>query len=286
MSCQIIDGKAIAQRIRDEVKLKAEELKRRGITPGLAVVLVGDDPASHLYVGFKEKACREVGFYSEIIKLPAGAAEREVLAVVEELNSRPEIHGILVQLPLPKQVREEIIISSINPDKDVDGAHPLNMGCLFMGRPRVIPCTPYGCLKLIEAVGYDLSGKHAVVVGRSNIVGKPMASLLLSHNATVTVCHSRTKNLGTITRKADVLVVAAGKANFIRGEMIKPGALVLDVGINRFPGGKVVGDVDFSSASQVAGIMTPVPGGVGPMTVAMLMVNTLQAAERDYEDGC
>ncbi|MCR4442235.1 MAG: bifunctional methylenetetrahydrofolate dehydrogenase/methenyltetrahydrofolate cyclohydrolase FolD [Peptococcaceae bacterium] len=286
MSCQIIDGKAVAQKIREEIKKKTGELKKRGITPGLAVVLVGDDPASHIYVGLKEKACREVGFYSEIIKLPAGAAEEEVLKLVEELNKRPEIHGILVQLPLPKQVREEIIIPSVDPGKDVDGSHPFNMGRLFMGRPRVIPCTPYGCMKLIESAGYDLSGKHAVVVGRSNIVGKPMAALLLSRNATVTICHSHTRNLGTITREADVLVAAAGKANFIRGEMIKPGALVLDVGINRFPGGKVVGDVDFSSASRVAGMLTPVPGGVGPMTVAMLLMNTLKAVENNCEDVC
>jgi len=281
MSFQIIDGKSIAQSIREEIKIKTDMLKTRGVTPGLAVVLVGDDPSSQIYVGHKIKSCQEVGFYSEVVRLPATASEEEVLSVVSHLNERPDIHGFLVQLPLPPQIREEKVILSIDPKKDVDGFHPVNMGHLMIGRPRLIPCTPYGCMRLIETLNYDLAGKHAVVVGRSNIVGKPMAVLLLHKNATVTMCHSRTKNLAEITCQADVLVVAVGKPNFITGDMIKPGALVLDVGINRLPSGKVVGDVDFSSACKAAGLITPVPSGVGPMTIAMLLTNTLEAM--DYE---
>jgi len=247
------------------------------VAPGLAVILVGEDPASKVYVSHKEKACQEVGIKSEVLRLPATTSENELLQVVKELNLRKDIHGILVQLPLPSVIREEKVIAMISPHKDVDGFHPVNMGSLLIGRPRLIPCTPLGCLKLIQELGYDLSGKRAVVVGRSNIVGKPMAALLIHANATVTVCHSRTKDLAEVTREADVLVVAIGKANFITGSMVKEGALVLDVGMNRLPNSKLAGDVEFESVSQVAGWLTPVPGGVGPMTIAMLLNNTLEA---------
>lgn len=277
MPGQVIDGKAIALKLREAIMERVKALKSQGILPGLAVVLVGEDPASQVYVGHKAKACQEVGIKSEVIKLPASTSEAELLALVEELNARPDIHGILVQLPLPKHIHEEKIILAISPDKDVDGFHPLNMGQLFIGSPRLVPCTPYGCLKILQELGLDIAGKQAVVVGRSNIVGKPMAALLLQEHATVTICHSRTKNLSEITKAADILVVAVGKPNFITGEMVKPEAVVLDVGINRLPTGKLVGDVDFSSAVEVAGWITPVPGGVGPMTITMLLFNTLEA---------
>lgn len=277
MASQIIDGKAIAAEIRGEVKTRTQALLKKGIIPGLAVVLVGDDPASAIYVGNKEKACKEAGMYSEVIRLNASASEAELLSLVQELNERPDIHGILVQLPLPAHIHEEKVILTIDPNKDVDGFHPVNVGRLFTGRPRLIPCTPYGCIKLIKKVGIDVVGKEAVIVGRSNIVGKPAAALLLAEHATVTICHSRTKNLGNITRRADILIAAVGQPGLITGEMIKPGALVLDVGMNRLPSGKLAGDVDFSSASKTAGWITPVPGGVGPMTIAMLLVNTLEA---------
>lgn len=277
MACEIIDGKAIAAEIRAEVRTRTSKLQKRGIIPGLAVVLVGDDPASAIYVGNKEKACIDAGINSEVIRLKASTSEAELLQLVQELNRRPDIHGILVQLPLPAHIREEEVINIINPDKDVDGFHPVNAGRLFSGRPRLIPCTPYGCLRLIKRTGIDIAGKEAVIVGRSNIVGKPAAALLLSEHATVTICHSRTNDLAGITKRADILIAAVGKAGIITGEMIKPGALVLDVGMNRLSSGKLTGDVDFSSASQVAGWITPVPGGVGPMTIAMLLVNTLEA---------
>lgn len=277
MSCQLIDGKAIAASIREQIKQRVAEVKQQGVVPGLAVILIGEDPASKLYVSHKEKACQEVGMKSEIHRLPITTSEEELLQVVDVLNKRSDIHGILVQLPLPSVIREEKIIANISPFKDVDGFHPVNMGSLLIGRSRLIPCTPLGCLKLIQETGYDLTGKRAVVVGRSNIVGKPMAALLLQANATVTVCHSHTKNLAEVTKEADVLVVAIGKANFITGNMVKQGALVLDVGMNRLPNGKLAGDVEFSSVSQIAGWLTPVPGGVGPMTIAMLLNNTLEA---------
>ena len=277
LSAQIIDGFGVAQSIKKEIKRKTDILKTRGITPGLAVILVGEDPASQIYVGYKIGACQEVGFYSETVRMPEAVTEEEVLQVVARLNERPDIHGFLVQLPLPPQIREEKVIAAIDPAKDVDGLHPVNLGRLLSGRPRLIPCTPLGCMRLIETLKYDLGGKRAVLVGRSNIVGKPLAVLLLHRNATVTVCHSHTANLAQITREADVLVAAVGKPHFITGEMIKPGALVLDVGINRLPSGKVTGDVDFPSACEVAGFITPVPKGVGPMTIAMLLNNTLEA---------
>lgn len=277
MSCQLIDGKAVAAKVRQRIKNKVDELKGQGSVPGLAVVLVGDDPASAIYVRNKEKACQEVGFKSEVLRLPASTGEEELLQLVQELNAREDIHGILVQLPLPETINEDKIIAAISPAKDVDGFHPVNAGKLFIGQKGLVPCTPKGCMELLREIAYDLTGKKAVVVGRSNIVGKPMAALLLQANATVTVCHSRTKNLAELTREADVLVVAIGRANFIIGEMVKPGAVVLDVGMNRLADGKLAGDVEFSSVSQVAGWLTPVPGGVGPMTIAMLLSNTLEA---------
>lgn len=283
MSCKLIDGKAVAAKIKQNLKRQVAELKEQGAVPGLAVVLVGQDPASHIYVNNKEKACQEVGLKSEVLRLPATTTETELLAVVEQLNRRADIHGILVQLPLPGDLREEKIIAAIDPHKDVDGFHPLNMGKLLIGRPGLIPCTPRGCMKLIAETGYDLTGKRAVVVGRSNIVGKPMAALLLQANATVTVCHSRTKDLAAVTREADVLVVAIGKADFITGSMVKSGALVLDVGMNRLENGKLTGDVEFASVSQTAGWLTPVPGGVGPMTIAMLLSNTVEAFKNGTE---
>jgi methylenetetrahydrofolate dehydrogenase (NADP+)/methenyltetrahydrofolate cyclohydrolase len=277
MAARIIDGKAIAAEIRTEVKTRTKELLHKGLVPGLAVVLVGEDPASQIYVGHKAKACQEAGIKSEVIRLGERTSEEELLEVVRTLNQRADIHGILVQLPLPAQIREAKVIEALDPGKDVDGFHPVNAGRLFTGRPRLIPCTPAGCLELIKKTGLEIAGKNAVVVGRSNIVGKPMAALLLQEHATVTVCHSRTRELARITGNADILVVAVGKAEFITGEMIKPGAVVLDVGMNRLPSGKLAGDVEFSSASETAGWLTPVPGGVGPMTIAMLLKNTLEA---------
>lgn len=277
MPAHLIDGKAIAQEFRQEIKKRTAALKRAGYTPGLAVVLVGNNPASQIYVKYKEEACQETGIYSEVTRLPESVSEQEVLEVIRQLNKRQDINGILVQLPLPPQIREEMIIQAIDPVKDVDGFHPLNIGNLLIGRPRVIPCTPYGCLHLIKKTGFPLAGSRAVVVGRSNIVGKPMAALLLHEHATVTICHSRTRNLTEVVREADILVVAAGRPGLITGEMVKPGAVVLDVGMNRLAAGKLAGDVDFSSASRIAGWITPVPGGVGPMTIAMLLHNTLEA---------
>jgi len=277
MPAQIIDGKAVAKNLRAKIKNKVSKIKEKGIVPGLAVVLVGEDPASQIYVNNKAKACQECGIKSEVFKMPATTSEEELLRVIEKLNKREDMHGILVQLPLPHQIRDRVIIEAINPLKDVDGLHPLNQGKLFAGNPALIPCTPYGCLKLIESTGCTLPGKKAVIIGRSNLVGKPMAALLLKENATVTVCHSYTQNLAEITRTADILIVAVGRAGLVSGEMIKPGALVLDVGMNRLSTGKLIGDVDFLSAMKTAGWLTPVPGGVGPMTITMLLENTLEA---------
>ena len=280
MSARIIDGKAIAQAVRAEWKIRADALKARGITPGLAVIIVGDDAASKVYVGNKVKACAELGLYSEHIALPADTSEASLLKNIAELNANPKIHGILVQLPLPKHIESNQVLQAISPEKDVDGFHPMNVGALVTGNTRFAPCTPYGAMLLLEKSGVLIEGKHAVVVGRSNIVGKPMALLLLQHNATVTICTSKTRDLGRYTRDADILVVATGKPQMITGDMIKPGAAVIDVGINRLPNGKLCGDVDFDSAREVAGWITPVPGGVGPMTITMLVANTVQAAER------
>ncbi|MBI3222390.1 MAG: bifunctional methylenetetrahydrofolate dehydrogenase/methenyltetrahydrofolate cyclohydrolase FolD [Nitrosomonadales bacterium] len=280
MTAQIIDGKTIAQQVRAEWKLRADKLKSRGITPGLAVIIVGEDPASRVYVANKVKACAELGLHSEHIALSADTSEATLLAKIAELNADPKIHGILVQLPVPKHIDSDKVLNAISPDKDVDGFHPFNVGALATGNMRFAPCTPYGSLILLQKSGVSIEGKHAVVVGRSNIVGKPMALLLLQHNATVTICTSKTVDLAKFTRDADILVVATGKPRMVTGEMIKPGAAVIDVGINRLPDGKLCGDVDFDSAQKVAGWITPVPGGVGPMTIAMLLQNTAGGQHR------
>lgn len=275
MFAKIINGKEIAKDIRSGLKKEVQALP---MTPGLAVVLVGDDPASKVYVGNKQRACQEVGFYSEIHKLAENTSEQELLGLIEQLNNNSKIHGILVQLPLPKHIAEKEVINKILPTKDVDGFHPLNAGALLVGDKSLQPCTPKGCIRLIKEMGLDITGKKAVVVGRSNIVGKPVALMLLQENATVEICHSRTQDLTKEIRDADILVVAIGKANFITGEMIKPGAIVIDVGINRLEDGTLAGDVEFDTAKEVASFITPVPGGVGPMTIAMLLENTLEAA--------
>lgn len=280
MSAQIIDGKAIAQALREDLKKEIETLKReKGITPGLAVVLVGEDPASKTYVASKEKTSKEMGMHSEVYRLPAETSQAELLALIDKLNNNPQIHGILVQLPLPDHIDEKAVIDAIKPEKDVDGFHPISVGNLVIGAPCAVPCTPNGCIELLDRIGVDLKGKHVVVVGRSNIVGKPVAMLALHRHATVTICHSRTKDLAYHTKQADILIVAVGRPKMITGDMIKPGAVVIDVGINRVDG-KIVGDVDFDSAQEVAGWITPVPGGVGPMTIGMLMKNTIEAAKR------
>ena len=280
MTARIIDGKAISQEVRGEWKLRAEALKARGIIPGLAVIIVGEDPASKVYVGNKIKACAELGIYSKHIELPGDTSEASLLEQIAKLNADPEIHGFLVQLPVPKHIDSNKVLLAISPDKDVDGFHPMNVGELVTGTPKFQPCTPYGVMKLLEKSGVAIEGKHAVVVGRSNIVGKPMALMLLQKNATVTICTSKTVDLAKFTRDADILVVATGKPQMITGDMIKPGAAVIDVGINRLPNGKLAGDVDFDSAKEIAGWITPVPGGVGPMTITMLVASTVIAAER------
>ena len=281
MPAQLIDGKAIAQSVRAEVKGKVEEFSARtGVRPCLATVLVGDDPASGVYVRSKGKACREVGMLSRQIDLPASTSQEKLLEIVEGLNAEEAVHGILVQLPLPDQIDETRVIESIDPAKDVDGFHPVNAGRLLSGNPVFVPCTPLGILRMLDHESVELKGKHAVVVGRSNIVGKPVALLLLSRHATVTICHSRTKDLPGMVRGGDVVVAAVGKTEMIRGSWLAPGSVVVDVGINRRPDGTLAGDVAFAEAREVAGKITPVPGGVGPMTIAMLLHNTLEAAVR------
>jgi len=280
MSAILIDGKAIAATIRQEANVRAESLKAQGITPALTVILVGDDPASQIYVRNKQRACDQVGIHSEVIRLPADTAQQTLMDQVAALNDDTSISGILVQLPLPPHLDESAALMLIDPRKDVDGLHPMNAGYTMSGLPGMVSCTPMGCIELLKRSGIQISGSHAVVVGRSNIVGKPMAMLLLKEHATVTVCHSRTGDLGEITRQADILVVAAGRAGLITADMVKPGAAVLDVGTNRGEDGKLRGDVDFAGVSQVAGWITPVPRGVGPMTIAMLLMNTLEAAQR------
>ena len=277
---KIIDGKALAQKVRDGIKKQNQAMQyEAGIIPGLAVILVGDDPASKVYVRNKEKACKEVGFYSRIIRKEASCTQEELITLVEELNHDDAIHGILVQSPIPSHLDEMAVVRAIDPAKDVDGFHVENVGKLMVGIPGFVPCTPKGVIRMLREEGIAMAGKHAVVVGRSNIVGKPMAMLLLAENATVTVCHSRTENLAEITRTADILVAAVGKAGLITADMVKPGAAVIDVGMNRNAEGKLCGDVDFAGVSEVAGAITPVPGGVGPMTIAMLLENTLEAAQ-------
>jgi len=279
-----IDGNALAAKVRDRIAAEVSSLKARGVTPGLAVVLVGEDPASQVYVRNKVAACAKVGMHSVMHKLPAATTEAELLALIDSLNHDAAIHGILVQLPLPKHIAEKKVLEAVAAHKDVDGFHAENVGALMIGEPRFVSCTPAGCMEMLRDIGMtDLRGKHAVVVGRSNIVGKPMAMLLLHANATVTICHSGTKDLAAQCRQADILVAAVGRPRFIKADMVKPGAVVIDVGINRLPeseGGKLVGDVDFDAVNEVAGYLTPVPGGVGPMTITMLLQNTLVAANR------
>ena len=280
MTAQLIDGNALSRQLRTQVAERAAALKARGVTPGLAVILVGDNPASQEYVRNKVKACEESGLYSVLEKHDASMTEAELLARVEALNNDPSIHVILVPLPLPAHIDAQKVIEAISPAKDVDGFHIASAGALMTGMPGFWPCTPYGCMKMLESIGYDLKGKHAVVIGRSNIVGKPMALMLLQKDATVTICHSRTADLKAQTLQADVIVAAVGKRNVLTADMVKPGAVVLDVGMNRNDEGKLCGDVDFEGVKAVAGHITPVPGGVGPMTITMLLVNTMEAAER------
>ena len=281
MTAQLIDGNALSKQLRAEVAQRAAALTAQGTQPGLAVILVGDNPASQVYVRNKVKACEDVGFHSVLEKYEATLTEAELLARVEALNSDPRIHGILVQLPLPQHIDDHKVIEAISPLKDVDGFHVASAGALMVGEVGFKACTPYGCMKMLESIGMkDLRGKHAVVIGRSNIVGKPMAMMLLAANATVTITHSGTADLGAMTRQADVVVAAVGKRNVLTANMVKPGAVVIDVGMNRNDEGKLCGDVDFDGVKAVAGWITPVPGGVGPMTITMLLVNTMEAAER------
>ena len=280
MTAKILDGAALARELRTEIAKAASELTAKGHQPGLAVVLVGEDPASQVYVRNKVSACEQAGFYSEMHRLPANTSQAALLELVTTLNHRDNIHGILVQLPLPAHINSHKVIETIAAEKDVDGFHISNAGLLMTGQPLFRPCTPYGVMKLLEKTGISLRGAEAVVIGASNIVGKPQAMLLLQSGATVTVCNSKTKDLASHCKRADILVVAVGRPNMITGDMIKPGAVVIDVGINRLPDGKLCGDVDFNSASEVAGWITPVPGGVGPMTITMLLQNTLEAVQR------
>ena len=280
MTSHIIDGNAVAKQLRSQAALRTQVLKARGVTPGLAVILVGQDPASQVYVGKKVQACEEVGVFSLLEKHPATLTQADLLARINALNQDPAIHGILVQLPLPAHIDAHLVIETIAPAKDVDGFHVASAGALMTGTPGFWSCTPYGCIKLLESTGIDLRGKHAVVIGRSNNVGKPMALMLLQKNCTVTVCHSATQDLKSHTLLADVVVAAVGRRNTLTADMVKPGAVIIDVGMNRNEDGKLCGDVDFAGVKEVAGWITPVPGGVGPMTVTMLLINTLEAAER------
>ena len=279
MSANILSGKTMSEELRAEIASRVSALKAKGLTPGLAVILVGNDPASEIYVRNKGNGCTEVGMYSRTINMPAETTQEELESAIDALNNDPAIHGILVQLPLPKHLDENAALAKILPEKDVDGFHLINAGHMLTGTEGVVACTPRGALHMIKSTGVNLSGKEAVVIGRSNIVGKPMAMLLLKENCTVTICHSRTQNLADHTRRADILVAAVGKAGFVTADMVKPGAIVIDVGINRGDG-KVKGDVDFDAVKEVAGWITPVPGGVGKMTITMLLMNTVEAAER------
>ena len=279
MTAQLIDGNALSRKIRAEVAGRTQALKERGINPALAIILVGNDPASQVYTRHKVNDSTETGLAATLETYPADLTEQALLARIRELNDDPAVHGILVQLPLPRHMDASKVIETISPAKDVDGFHVSSAGALVTGQPGFWPCTPYGCMKMLEHIGYELRGKHAVVIGRSNIVGKPMALMLLQKNATVTICHSGTPDLGAFTRQADVVVAAVGKRNVLTAGMVKPGAVVIDVGMNRNDDGKLCGDVDFDGVKEVAAWITPVPGGVGPMTRAMLLVNTLEAAE-------
>ena len=280
MTAQLIDGTTLSKQLRAEVAQRASTLRARGITPGLAVIQVGENPASQVYVRSKVKACEDNGLHSVLEHYPVTLSEAELLARIDALNKDPAIHGILVQLPLPPHINAQEVIQAISPAKDVDGFHVTNAGALMVGQPGFWPCTPYGCMKMLESIGYNLRGKHAVVIGRSNIVGKPMALMLLQKNATVTICHSATQDLKAMTLQADVIIAAVGKQKVLTADMVKPGAVVIDVGMNRNDECKLCGDVDFDGVRQVAGYITPVPGGVGPMTITMLLFNTLEAAER------
>lgn len=280
MTAQLIDGNALSKQIRAEVAHRTAALKARGVQPRLSIILVGEDPASQVYTRHKVNDSTETGLEATLERYPADLPEADLLARIHALNEDASVHGILVQLPLPRHMDAQKVIESISPVKDVDGFHVASAGALMVGRPGFWPCTPYGCMKMLESIGYALRGKHAVVIGRSNIVGKPMAMMLLQQSATVTICHSATADLGAMTRQADVIVAAVGKRNVLTADMVKPGAVVIDVGMNRNDEGKLCGDVDFEGVRQVAGWITPVPGGVGPMTRAMLLVNTLEAAER------
>lgn len=282
MTARLLEGKCFAAKIREEAGKRAARLKEKyGVTPGLAVIIVGENPASQVYVRNKHKACTELGFYSEGVEMPETTTREELLAEINRLNNDPKIHGILVQLPLPKALQpyESEVLEAINPLKDVDGFHPVNVGRLVTGQKALVPCTPHGCIRMLELAEIPMEGAKAVVIGRSNIVGKPMLHLLLGKNATVTICHSRTKNLKDVVKEADIVVAAVGKPRFVTADMIKPGATVIDVGINRIAPKKLVGDVDFDAVKEVAGAITPVPGGVGLLTIAMLMQNTVDAAE-------
>jgi methylenetetrahydrofolate dehydrogenase (NADP+)/methenyltetrahydrofolate cyclohydrolase len=281
VTARIIDGAAVARQVNDEGAVRVAALKARGITPGLAVVIVGDSAASQVYVRNKVRTAQALGLHSELVALPTAVTQAELMAVIARLNAAPEIHGFLVQLPLPAHLDDKAVVEAINPLKDVDGFHRENVGALVLNEPGLRPCTPSGVMRLLEAAQIPIRGAHAVIIGRSNIVGKPMAMLLLHASATVTICHSQTRNLPEITRQADILVAAIGKARFVTGDLVKPGAAVIDVGINRDTDGKLCGDVDFAGVSAVAGAITPVPGGVGPMTVAMLIANAIAAAARD-----
>lgn len=277
---RVIDGKAIAQKVIEDLAARTQALRAKGIVPGLSVVLVGEDPASAVYVRNKERAAQKLGFHGGVIRMPRETTQEELLSQVRALNADSRIHGILVQLPLPAHIDEKAVLREISPDKDVDGFHAVNVGRLSQGETGFVPCTPQGVIRLLEEAGVKIAGQQAVVVGRSNIVGKPMAALLLARDATVTIAHSRTRDLAEVTRRADILVAAVGRPGFITGDMIKPGAAVMDVGINRIGEKKITGDVDFATAEPVAGVITPVPGGVGAMTIAMLMENTVLAAQR------
>lgn len=283
MAAHIIDGKAIAAKVRGRIAGQVEALKAQGVTPGLAVVLVGEDPASKVYVGMKKKMCIELGMYSADYELPADTSETRLLELIAQLNADERIHGILVQLPLPAHIDTDQVLEAISPMKDADGFHPYNVGRLATGKPTFQPCTPYGVMVMLEEIGYDLTGKEVVVVGRSNIVGKPVALMCLARHATVTICHSRTSDLAEVVRRADVVIAAVGKAEMVKGDWIKPGAVVIDVGINRVGEKKLVGDVEYAAAAERASAITPVPGGVGPMTIAMLLQNTLESAQRSLQ---
>lgn len=283
MPAQIIDGKAIANKLKLQIRREVEQLKAQGVQPGLAAVLVGDNPASVIYVRNKRKACDEVGIYSEEHRLPEQTRQEDLLKLIESLNSDPKVHGILIQLPLPKQINTDRVLNAVSPAKDVDGLHPYNVGRLTMGTPQFVPCTPAGVIAMLDEHKIPIEGRRAVIVGRSNLVGRPLSLLLMHRHATITVCHSRTKEIGAVCREGDILVAAMGKPKFITAEMVKEGAVVIDVGINRLETGQLVGDVDFEPVSKKAGWITPVPGGVGPMTVVMLMYNTLQSVKRSVK---